>query len=457
MADQDPFRTFKSWHRWSRSLLPRIDSAGVRLERAIVGKIPSAAKSGADRVTGLLERQPLVCFALFFVLVCTRATHWLANPQFYIEDGKEFYAPAFNEGVHTLWRAYASYYHLVPRILSLIAAAFPVRYGPLVLELLALAIQAVSASFLVTARLAKQFPSVGVRFGLAFMVIGYPYSNELFGNVAHSQWYLGILSLAIICSEPGKRVVSRVADSVTVGLSCLTGPFAPIVAGISWSGWRGDKQRRVPAVIATVCAVVTLMALTGEPRTGIHRGSRFSLFERIISNQIVLGPIRGYHYVHQIPYTPFFDLREFFTALFGVVVIVWAVRKAPPLIKALAVLGTYSFLSSLITKGSWALIGDPGVGERYFLHIGLVMLFSVYFLSATARFSAVRWFFRAVLAICALATVQNWVYDPPFERFNYAPQIAKYDRLKPGEKVEIVFPIDRKLSTNSWTMDLIKK
>jgi hypothetical protein len=152
-----------------------------------------------------------------------------------------------------------------------------------------------------------------------------------------------------------------------------------------------------------------------------------------------------------------FDMREFLTALFGVVVIAIGVRKSPVLIKALAVLGVFNSVTSFITQGSWALIGDPGVAERYFLHIGLVMLFSVYILSVTARFAAVRWLFRAIMAICAVAIVQNWVYDPPFQRYDYAPQIAAYGHLKKGKSVEIEFPIDRKVEKNHWTMTLTKK
>jgi hypothetical protein len=457
MADQDPFRTFKSWHRSLQPALTRIDPAGIRLEKTISKRIPVKAVQATRSFVDFLEKRPLACFLFFFVLVCSRAFHWLINPQFYIEDGKEFYAPAFNLGFRTIARDYASYYHVVPRILSLIAAAFPVRYGPLMMEMLALSVQAVAASFLLSGRLAKQFPSSTLRFGLAFVVIGFSYSNELFGNVAHSQWYLGILSVALICSEPGKQLASRIGDYVTLTLNCLTGPFAPVLAVVAWSKWRGDRKRITAAFVVTVGACVTAYMLVGAPRTGIHKGSRLSLFERIVSNQIVVGPIRGFHYAYQIPYTPFLDLRELCNAVFGIVVIALAVRKGPPLVKALAALGVFSAVTSMLSGAGWALLGDPGVGERYFFYLGLLMLYSIYVFSVTARYSIVRWGFRIVLAFCALGAVQNWIYDPPFSEFNYGPQIAKYDQIKKGEKVKIRFPIDRKLASNFWTMDLIKK
>lgn len=456
MAPQDPFRTFKHWYHVAKVDLKRIDAAWIRLETEIPNRIPKPIVDRTRKFTAYLACKPGLAFILFFSLLCTRAINWLLNAQFYIEDGREFYAPAFNIGPSTILRDYASYYHVAPRILALIAAALPVRYGPLALELLALAVQAGTAAYLVSKRLEKQFPSSTLRFWLGFMVIAYPYSNELFGNVAHSQWYLAILSIALICSEPAKRAWVWSLDMGAMALNCLTGPFGPVMALIGWSNWRGDKKRFAAAWIALACTLFTIVTIHAPSRFGLHNHSRFSLFERVISNQVVLGPIRGFHYAYSVPYTPFFDIREFATAIFGTAVIVIGVLKAPNLIKALAFLGFFSFTTSLITQASWALIGDPGVGERYFLHIGLVMLFCVYVLSSTARFAAVRWLMRCVMAICALAIVQNWVYDPPFHKFDYPRQISEYERLKKGQTIEIRFPIDRKSDTNSWTMALTK-
>jgi hypothetical protein len=457
MEPQDPFRTFKKLYQVAKDDVHRIDGAWLKLEKTIPERIPKKAVEGFRKFAGLLERRPILAFLLFFALVCSRAVFWLLNAQFYIEDGREFYAPAFNLGRQTLMQDYASYYHLVPRILSLIAASFPVRYGPLVLTLLALMVQAASAAFLMSKRLERFFPSPVLRFWLGFVVIGYPYSNELFGNVAHSQWYLAILSVAIVCAAQQKRIVGWLTDLTTITVNCLTGPFAPVIALLGLTKWRGFKKWPDVTGMAILCALVTATTIHAPSRFGIHSGARAPLLERIIANQVVIGPIQGFHYVYQVPYMPIFDMREFLTALFGVVVILVGLRKAPGFIRAMAVLGLFSFSSCLVTQGNWAFLGDPGVGERYFFHIGLVLLFSIYSLSTNARHAVSRWFFRAIMGICALAILQNWVYDPPFHRFDYAPQIAKYDSLKPGEKLDITFPIDRKLRQNSWTMTLTKK
>src|SRR5471030_2288243 len=207
---KDPFGTFRAVFRWLRTLPLAVERCLVWLEQVIVARFPQRLIAAVSSVTGYLAEHPLLAFLLFFGLISSRAIHWLSNPQFFIEDGPEFYGPAFNNGLTTLTREYASYFHAVHRILALIATAFPLRYGPLVMELLALSVQSATAAFILSKRLANQIPSANVRFSIGFFLIAHPYSDELFGNVAHCQWYLAIISMAIVFAEPCKLFVFRI-------------------------------------------------------------------------------------------------------------------------------------------------------------------------------------------------------------------------------------------------------
>src|SRR5476651_151348 len=163
MQPQDPFRTFRKWYgvakpnveKWYQVVkaeVIRIDAAWLKFETTFPSRIPKKSIEFCRRFTTVLAEWPPLAFLFFFALVCSRAFYWLQNAQFYIEDGKEFFAPAFN-GTVGIFHDYAAYYHVIPRILSLIAASFPVKYAPLVLTLLALAVQAVAATFLMSKRL----------------------------------------------------------------------------------------------------------------------------------------------------------------------------------------------------------------------------------------------------------------------------------------------------------------
>jgi hypothetical protein len=434
-----------------------VDSAGRRLDSAIANRAPKPVVSWITRFTDFLARKPLVGFLLFLLLVGTRAIHWLANPQFFIEDGPEFYAPAFNHGISTLTREYASYLHLAPRILSLIATTFPVRLGPLVMELFALAIQAGAATFILSNRLAKQIPSTCLRFGIAFFVIGYPYSDELFGNVAHSQWYLAIISLGIVFAETPKVFAYRLVDSFALGVNCLTGPFAPVVAIAAWTQTFADRSKAALAAIATTGTLITAWVTLSFPRAGLTHVHRYLLIERMIVNQVVTGSLMGLRYLHTVPTSVFFDPEQTAIALFCVIVLIMGLRKSPPILKAFGGLALFASVSSLLSQATWFGLGNPGMGERYFFFLGLAFLFSIYSLSVSAKHSLSRWFYRCLLACATIAVIQNWVYDPPFKVLNYGPQIAKYKSLKAGEFLTIDTPCRRELAYVKWKTVLRKR
>lgn len=457
LRSEDPFRTFRRLFRLLKPIPGAVEGLASAVETGIASKFPKKIASTVEALAAFLAARPAIAFLLFFALICSRAVHWLSNPQFFIEDGPEFYAPAFNEGLSTLTREYASYFHAVHRILALAATLFPLRVGPLAMELLAIAVQSAAAAFVVSKRLAQQLPSNVLRFFLAFFLIAHPYSDELFGNVAHAQWFLAIVSLCIVYAEPAKGVVRKGVDWVVLGLNCLTGPYAPIVALAAWTKWKRDKTGIDLAVISSVTALITLVEILTHPRAGLAHVHRFALFERMIANQVVTGPIMGLDYLRHSPMIAFFDPIQSATALFGVSVLIWGLTQSPSIIRTLALLGVFCSLTSLISKATWFGLGNPGMGERYFFYLGLVFVYCVFAVSRTAPLAMLRWSFRALLACSAFAVVTNWVYDPPYPEWNYLPQIAKYDRLKPGEWLPIKTPGSKASGSVKWITWLRKK
>jgi hypothetical protein len=305
--------------------------------------------------------------------------------------------------------------------------------------------------------MAKQLPSKLVRFGLAFFVVADPNSTELFANVSHSQWYLGILSLAILFSEPGRRALSRFGDGAMLVLIGFTGPFAPILAIFSWSWFKQLRSRWIVLAVTTLTASVTAASMIQHPRNGINEDASAIRLFRILTNQILYGTLRGFHYTYHTISLPTFNVREFGCAVFSIAVIVCGLWKAPPYLRALGWLGLYSLVTSLFSKASWNLLGCPGVGERYFLYLDMVFAYSLFALSQRARSALIRWGFRGLLLVLAVAMLQEWVYDPPFAKFNFAPQIAGYEKLRPGEHKEVMTPIDRKSDSVYWTISIPKK
>ncbi len=457
MKSQDPKNILRSWEDSVDTVFHRFDRAASRLEIELPRRIPRPVLVGINRALKLLESRFAIAYLVFFLLASTRAIHWLNDPQFYIEDGKEFYLPAYTQGLQSIAREYASYYHVVPRILSLIAAKLPLEYGPLTLELLALAVQASVSAFLLSRRMAKQLPSKLVRFALAFFIIADPNSNELFANVTHSQWYLVILSLAILFSEAGRRSISQLGDGVLLFLTGLTGPFAPIMAIFGFSRLKHLRSRWPILVVTILTALVTAVTMIQHPRNGINEDASATRLFRLLANQILYGTNRGFHYAYHTVSPPTLNFREFGCTIFAVAVIIGGLWRATSFVKALGWLGLYCLIASLVSQASWNLLGCPGVGERYFFILDIVYAYGLYALSRRVRSALIRWCFRGLLAIMAIAMVQEWVYDPPFRRFEYAPQIARFNQLPPGYSIYIRTPIDRKSPHDFWILEIPKK
>lgn len=470
VSGSHPFRTFiaaYNWLRvsgypWLRQVGPSVERQSLAWEKRFVPQAEALwTRCGLDRRT-IRGVAPWGAFLVFFLLLLTRSWHWIVNPQFYIEDGVEFYGVEFNSldlahKLQTLPRIYMGYYHLTPRLLSIVASSLPLRYGPLAMELQALAVQALAGAFFLSSRLERQIPSIGMRLLCGLLVIGYPYSNELFANVAHSQWYLALLGATILCADPGKGRISRFGDYLLILLIAFTGPFSLVLAPLAWAvGWK-DPHRRVLAVILTVAAGITAWSIFTHPRLGVHGRPRLSLFYRMLSNQVVIGSTLGLKEVNASEYIAIFNWPEFFYAAFCIGVVSFAIWRGSAWIRGLAAIGIFTVATALYSGSNWNLLGAAGVGERYFFFVGLLFLIGCAMASLAASRATYRWGFRALLLGTAFGVVWNWVYAAPFHDFDYPPQIAAFDQVPPGGHLDVKFPIDRKSTVYSWVVSLSKR
>jgi hypothetical protein len=459
VSSGESFKTFIAIYHGVKPALRKAEAFATRHDERF-----TSALTGLSHRFGLDKEEsswlkPWSAFLIFFALLLTRSWHWIAHPQFYIEDGPEFYGIAFNAKGHelgTLFQIYMGYYHLIPRLISVAASEFPPSQGPLLMELSALAIQALAGSVFLSSRLKEQMPSIGVRALCGLLVIGFPYSNELFGNVAHSQWYLALFATILLCARPGDSILSRVCDFIAIGLIGLTGPFSLILAPLAWLVAKRDRHRLMLASLLSAEATFTVISIFTHPRFGAHGNPRLSLFERMLSNQVVIGATLGFNRAVEVPYEPFQNLPELVYSVFCVIVLGFGIWKGRTWVRGIAAIGLFTLLTSLYSGSNWRMLGSGGVGERYFLYLGLLYVVSCGLISQQSRLASVRWGFRAILLATCFGVAWNWVYAPPFPQFEYGPQIAAFSSLRPGEQLQIQMPIDRKSPTSHWTVSLTK-
>jgi hypothetical protein len=193
---------------------------------------------------------------LFFLgIFAARVPDLLRNPQFWAEDGKIFFRDAMCDGAASIGRAYAGYYHLVPRLVAWFAGAFSPVHAPAIYLAASLALVGL-VLFVV------QSPRLQLPYGpwLALCIVLTPDSLETFGNVANVQWFLGIGLFAIALMRTSDSPLITYLETAFVLVAGLTGPFAlmllPVFAGKLLMSWRDPQERRRAAML-TAALVVT--------------------------------------------------------------------------------------------------------------------------------------------------------------------------------------------------------
>src|ERR1700756_4693358 len=130
----------------------------------------------------------LVGFGIFF----SRRPDAILNAQFWAEDGQRWYADAYQFG----WRCLlipdelGGYFHSASRLAGLTSLAVPLAFAPLVMNLVAIAIQILPASVFLSSRFSNI--SLLKRTLAAFVYFALPNSYEVNANATTIQWHLGL-------------------------------------------------------------------------------------------------------------------------------------------------------------------------------------------------------------------------------------------------------------------------
>src|SRR5437773_11818368 len=134
-------------------------------------------------------------------IVVSRRPDAVSNPQFWAEDGKFWYADAYNTGgIGIFLQPYYGYLHLVPRLTALVAQALPLRLGPLAFNVVAIVIEILPVLLLVSSRLSG-IGSVSARMLLGFLCLSLPHTWEIHSTITNAQWHLALVAfLVVICT-----------------------------------------------------------------------------------------------------------------------------------------------------------------------------------------------------------------------------------------------------------------
>lgn len=395
------------------------------------------------------------------VLIATsRRTDAITNPQFWAEDGRNWFADAYNIGG---WVPFltpeAGYLQTFSRLIGAVSVWLPFGSVPLFFNLSAIAVQVVVAVYICSDRMAGVFEHRRARIVLAFLYLAMPHSWEVHANVTNAQWNLALLALLIVVSRPAESVMGRAFDIGVLAVSSLSGPFALILLPVAVLRLIVERDRKltVPIVVLLLGGAIQAASLLTSVRpVQQDLGVGLDPFLKIIARHIVLGPFVGENgfqwLLAQIRWN---TVTAALITLIGARVAIYLGRRARFGVAALLIFAVLIVGSALVSPavsaepGQWRAMADSATAIRYWFFPS----FAIYALLIYGYFSAAdkkrRYVSGALLALVSIGVVVDW-REPPFDDLNFASHAEAFENARPGEEVTI--PINP-----NWRMVIRKK
>lgn len=332
-------------------------------------------------------------------LHASRAWSFLADPQFYGEEGKIFFLENFELGAAAISKTYAGYLHLFPRLVAFAGGGLSLGTLPFYFHLAALVAHALLLYSVM--RFSQERPRV-VQALLAVLTIALPHGGEVFMNLPNTISFLAPIPVFLLLA-PRARGWVRGIDAAAVLVAALSGPYSliwlPLMA--AFLAWRRRGDWLLLTALAAG-AVIQFGVLQMGLRPGVTPEITWNSVFRMIS--AFWGPL----FFGWFPQAPSVD-QTTVLLLVGLGLLWWRLRRravgfspeAAMLVMAGLALWAAAIKGSL---GDFSWMHPLGGGMRYFWTPYILVT------SALAVFFAGRP--KILTALCALIFVSaaaTWI------------------------------------------------
>ena len=201
-------------------------------------------------------------------------------PQFYAEEGKFFFADAYNDGWSSLFYTANGYFHVFPRLLANLCLTLGVPYGliPTVFVYACLPVYFLLWLMIFT-RLA--LPPVAKAF-MVLATILVPLGNEIFMNQTNIQWVMTLIPVVLYCGEQPQATWRRLIDYAILILCVFTGPFVLFLFPVFLLAALLEKQVTRRAAFLAICLVATIICAVSLSHFGsvdrIHGATKMTMY-----------------------------------------------------------------------------------------------------------------------------------------------------------------------------------
>jgi len=396
------------------------------------------------------------------LIVISHRPDAVSNAQFWAEDGRVWYAQAYNlDPLAAFLLPEAGYYQTVSRAVAAFSLLVPLAWAPLVLNLFAIAVQAFNAFFITSERMSHAVPSRLFRFGAAFIYLALPNSYETSANLTNTQWHLALTVLLIIFAKPAEEMAWKIFDIVAVALSALSGPLCLLLLPIAAIKYFYRRERRLlilGSILLIGCVVQFSALFTNERPSSEVLGASFFGAMRILAGQVFIGSLVGAKNYGLLRHSHLLwtDVLASIIAAGGVAVFVLAFIWGKQELRLLIIFAVLVFATALVNPAvtklepQWIAMETPLTASRYWMFPGLAFLASLFFLATNPRVGRLRYLFILPALLMIWGFVADWK-QPRFKDLDFAAHAREFDAARNGETVTI--PIN----PEGWTMQLQKR
>lgn len=399
-------------------------------------------------------------FLLACAVIISRRPDAIFHAQFYAEDGCVWFADAYNlGGWQALFRAYAGYFQTFPRLGAAFALLAPLALAPLVMNLFAMAVQAIPVNVLLSSR-SSGWGKLHFRVLLAILYIALPNCGGISFGITESQWLMALIAFLLIVASVPQGRTRRCLDIALILLSGLTGPFCifllPIAVFVAWK--RPAPWRWAPVSVLAVCSLVQafgLLILVPSVRLHSALGASLPMLTRIFGGNIILGALLGPNTLSAMPGSGAFIFLAI-AAVFGMAIAVLCFLKSVMEMRLLLLLSATLFAAGMALPTTrppagvsvWQVLAmSPGV--RYWFFGTLAFAWALLW-CFQSRFPLPRLVSGFLLPIMCFGIVRDW-RQPAFTDMHFAEYVRRLDAAPAGTTITIPE------NPAGWTLRLVKR
>lgn len=394
-------------------------------------------------------------FLVSCVIIVARRPDAVLHAQFFAEDGAIWFAEAYNWGAwKALFFTYNGYIHLLPRLAAALAVLAPLKFAPLIENLIAIAIEALPVNLLMSDRSAS-WGTLRFRAILAAMYLVLPNTSEIIGTVTEAQWLLALCAVLILIGTPSRSTLGKVFDSALLLLCSLTGPFCFFLLPISFfaTKQRNRLWRYLTTGIFLLGSLVQASALIlhYSNRHTARLGASLKGFVQMLTGQVYLGALVGTNSL-----STRLHLRVLLAIFVVGSIIAFSVARSSKNMRLLWILAASAFIASLASPitpqigqmTAWdILLLAPG--SHYWFLPTLAFAWSVVFCIAS-RHQILQIVGGGMALLMIFGLIRDFRY-PPFPDEHFAQYASRLDATPSrGALVIPVYP-------EGWHADLVKR